>query len=88
MLALALPLLDEIADGSPVEGSVSVRHDPMDAIEEILREGDFDEVVLSTLPRSVSRWLHADLPERIAHLGVRVTTVIAAERKPVSVTRS
>jgi hypothetical protein len=80
VLALALPLLDEIVPGGVVEGSVSVRHDPMDAIEEILREGDFHEVILSTLPRSISRWLRADLPNRIAHLGLPVTTVTAEER--------
>jgi uncharacterized membrane-anchored protein len=84
VLALALPLLDEIADGAPVEGSVSVRHDPMDAIEEILREGKFEEVILSTLPRSVSRWLRAELPSRIAHLGLPVTTVTAEERRPTA----
>jgi uncharacterized membrane-anchored protein len=81
VLALALPLIDELARGAVVEGSVSVRHDPMDAIEEILREGDFHEVVLSTLPPSISRWLRADLPSRITHLGLPVTTVTAAERR-------
>src|SRR4051812_34693829 len=43
-LAAALPLVEEAA-GSPVSGSVSIRHDPMDAIEETLREGDFHEVI-------------------------------------------
>jgi hypothetical protein len=52
----------------------------MDAIEETLHDGDFDEVILSTLPRSVSRWLHIDLPRRVGHLGVPVTTVVAEER--------
>ena len=63
MLALALPLLEE-APAAPVDGSVSRRHDPMDAVEEALRDGDFHEVILSTLPHSISRWLHADLPRR------------------------
>jgi hypothetical protein len=79
VLALALPLLEE-ATASPVDGSVSPRHDPMDAIEEALYDGDFDEIILSTLPRSVSRWLHIDLPRRVAHLGLPLTTVIAKER--------
>jgi hypothetical protein len=79
VLALALPLIDQ-ASGSHTEGSVSIRHDPMDAIEEALRDGDFDEIILSTLPHSVSRWLHIDLPSRVAHLGLPLTTVTAQER--------
>src|SRR5436190_5360274 len=79
VLALALPLIDEAAGGA-ANGSVSIRHDPMDAIEETLHEGDFQETILSTLPRSVSRWLHVDLPHRVTHLGLPVTTVIAQER--------
>jgi hypothetical protein len=79
ILALALPLIDE-ATSSEAEGSVSSRHDPMDAIEEALVDGGFDEIILSTLPHSVSRWLHVDLPGRVAHLGLPLTTVTAAER--------
>jgi hypothetical protein len=78
VLARALPLI-EAAAHRPTDGSVSSRHDPMDAIEEALRSDEFDEIILSTLPRSVSRWLHVDLPRRVAHLGLPVTTVIAAE---------
>ncbi len=52
VLALALPLLDNAA-GTHVEGSVSSRHDPMDAIEEALHDGEFHEVILSTLPAHV-----------------------------------
>jgi uncharacterized membrane-anchored protein len=81
VLALALPLIDDAA-GSHTEGSVSIRHDPMDAIEEALDGSDFREIILSTLPPSVSRWLHLDLPHRISHLGLPVTTVTAADRDP------
>ena len=76
VLARAIPLL-EAAAHRPVDGSVSVRHDPMDAIEEALMHEDFDEIILSTLPRHLSRWLHLDLPHRVAHLGLPLTTVIA-----------
>ena len=79
VLALALPLIDE-ASGRHTEGSTSIRHDPMDAIEETLNEGDFHEIILSTLPRSVSHWLHVDLPSRVAHLGLPLRTIIAPER--------
>lgn len=79
VLALALPLIEE-ASGTTADGSCSTRTDPMDAIEESLHDRDFDEIILSTLPRSVSRWLHVDLPHRVAHLGLPLTTVIAQER--------
>ena len=79
VLALALPLIDKAA-GAAANGSVSTRHDPMDAIEETLPTGNFDEVILSTLPHHVSRWLHIDLPRRVAHLGLPVTTVTAEAR--------
>jgi len=82
VLALALPLLDEVARGH-VGGGVSIRHDPMDAIEEALAERSFDEIILSTLPSSVSRWLHLDLPRRVEHLGLPLTTVIAQGRAAV-----
>src|SRR5204862_3610787 len=79
VLALALPLIDEVSGGA-ADGSVSFRHDPMDAIEEALQAGSYQGIILSTLPRSVSRWLHVDLPHRVAHIGLPGTTVIAKDR--------
>jgi len=81
VLALALPLLQDAAGGH-VTGSVSPRHDPMDAIEETVHDGDVHEVIISTLPRHVSRWLHAGIPERVRHLGLPVTTVTARGLQP------
>jgi uncharacterized membrane-anchored protein len=78
VLALALPLLQEAA-GGPVEGSVSIRHDAMDAVEEELRDGEFHEIIVATMPRSISQWLHVDLPHRLSHTGLPVTTVAARE---------
>ena len=74
VLALALPLLKDAAPGA-VTGSTSTRHDPMDAVEELLTDQDFDEIILSTLPHHVSMWLHVDLPRRLGHLGLPITTV-------------
>jgi uncharacterized membrane-anchored protein len=83
VLALALPLLQEAA-GGPVEGSVSIRHDAMDAVEEKLRDGEFHEILVATMPRHVSHWLHVDLPHRLSHTGLPVTTVTARDQ-PVTV---
>ena len=83
ILALALPVLDEAA-GAHVEGSTSIRHDPMDAIEELLAREHFDEVIISTLPERVSQWLHRDLPARVERLGIPVTVVRAkTARRPI-----
>ena len=80
VLELALPQLQEAA-GRPIDGAVSLRHDPMDAIEEALHDGQFAEVILSTLPSHISNWLRVDLPERVRHLGLPVTTVTAPGRR-------
>jgi len=77
-LAEALPLVRQAAgEGATTTGAVSYRHDPMDAIEETLHNGTFHEIILSTLPHGLSHWLHLDLPERLHHLGLPITTVIA-----------
>jgi hypothetical protein len=52
----------------------------MDAIRSVVEGGEFDEIIVSTLPRHVSRWLHVDLPYRLTHLGLPVTTVVAEAR--------
>lgn len=76
VLAEALPAIREAA-GAPVDGEVSIRHDPMDAIEEALHAGDYQEIVLAMVPHGPLAWLHLDLPHRLAHLGKPLTTVSA-----------
>ncbi|WP_222263007.1 hypothetical protein [Modestobacter marinus] len=39
--------------------------DPVRAVEEATATGEFDEIIVSTLPARVSRWLHQDLPGRL-----------------------
>jgi uncharacterized membrane-anchored protein len=65
----------EEAAGGPVDGRVSTRHDPMDAIEETLHDDPFDELVIATTPHHIEGWLHVDLPHRASHLGLPVISV-------------
>lgn len=52
--------------------------DPVTAVRAALRRWPADEVVLSTLPAGLSRWLALDLPSRLARrCGLPVTTVVA-----------
>ena len=60
-----------------VEGKVG-EHDPLAAIADVWDPTRFDEVVISTLPTGVSRWLQVDLPHRAERVtGVQVTHVVA-----------
>ena len=73
-LRRALPRFEEAA-GGPVIGSVSVRHDPMDAIEEVTFSEPVDEIVLDVPEHRLATRLHQDLPHRLQHLGLPVTVV-------------
>ena len=66
------------AVGVPVEGIVSEGEDPYAGIATALREDDYDEVLISTLPEAGSQWLRDDLPARVRDLGVQVGVVSAA----------
>ena len=78
VLELAIPLLEEAA-GAPVEGLVG-DPSPMNAIQDAINIHGFDEVIISTLPARVSKWLKLDLPSKVTGLGLPVTTVTARER--------
>jgi len=65
--------------GADASGEVGDRN-PMLAVEDALRDGQFDEIILSTLPPGVSRWLKLDLPSRVAsHFGLAVTHLVGTD---------
>jgi hypothetical protein len=72
----ALPLL-EAAAGGRVEGMVG-DPDPLTAIHDAVNLNGFDEVIVSTLPTRVSRWLKLDLPSKLDGLGLPVTVITAS----------
>jgi hypothetical protein len=78
----ALPKLAEAA-GAPVEGMTG-DPSPHDAIQDAVHMHGFDEIIISTLPTRVSRWLKLDLPSKVAGLGLPVTTITASDEVPVA----
>jgi hypothetical protein len=73
----AAPLLSQAA-GSEVKGMVGST-DPTLAIQDAINIRGFDEVIISTLPTKVSRWLKLDLPSKISGTGLPVTVVTPSE---------
>ncbi len=64
--------------GVPVEGDLG-SPDPLEAIGEACADRRFDEVIMTTLPRRVSRWLKADVPHQAQRrFGLPVTTLITS----------
>ena len=79
----ALPKLSKAA-GQEVTGSIG-DPDPQCAIQDAVNLGNFDEIIISTLPLGVSRWLKLDLVSKARALGLPVTHVAAKERAAVGV---
>ncbi len=75
VLELALPQLEKAAGGH-VEGKIGDQN-PLDAISDAMNLDGYDEIIISTLPRRVSKWLRSDLPSKLKPLGVPITTVTA-----------
>ncbi len=55
---------------------------PVDRVQELLQEEHFDGVVVSTLPRRLSRWLIRDLPHRIASVADLPVTHVEGNAGP------
>ncbi|MDX1658977.1 MAG: hypothetical protein R3343_09175 [Nitriliruptorales bacterium] len=64
--------------GAEVTGEVGDAN-PVAAVGDALREGDYDEVILSTLPPGISKWLGMDLPSRIQRSVDLPVTLVTGE---------
>ena len=73
-LETALRLLATAA-GAPVKGQVGAFDDAFDSVSAVLAQGDYDDVLISTLPKRTSDWLRRDLPTRVERLGIPVSVV-------------
>jgi hypothetical protein len=78
VLTDALPVLSEAA-GVRFTGSLGDA-EPLMAIEDAVNLGSYDEIIISTLPRRLSRWLKLDLVSKTCALGLPVTHVEASGR--------
>jgi hypothetical protein len=66
------------AAGGHAEGEVG-GPDPVAAVEAVLRRHRFAEVIISTLPAGLSRWLKMDLPSRVSRMTDTPVTTVEAE---------
>jgi hypothetical protein len=56
--------------------------DPIAAVQDEVNFASYDEVIVSTLPGGISKWLKLDLPHRVERVtGLPVTHVSAHEAK-------
>ena len=74
--------LSQLRDaGLEVDGTVG-HPDPIVAVSDTWDPRRYDEIIVSTLPMGLSKWLHAGLPERIEKLtGAPVTHLVSQPPK-------
>lgn len=68
--------------GAEASGEIGSR-DPIEAVQDALRGHPADEIILSTLPPGISRWLGQDVPTRLRGSVVLPVTVVTAARESV-----
>ena len=66
-----------------VTGEIGHR-DPIEATEDALRGRQVDEVILSTLPPGISRWLGQDVPSRLKGSIMVPVAVVTTQRESVA----
>jgi hypothetical protein len=72
-LEIAVPRLRRAA-GGPVEGLIG-GDDPFTSVQDAVRDGHFDEIIISTLSKKTSKWLRRDLIRKVESLGLPVTAI-------------
>ncbi len=76
-VATATKLLARAA-GAAVDGHVGGQ-DPFESIKAEIAGGQYDDIVISTLPKRRSEWLQKDLPTRVEALGLPVSVITPPE---------
>jgi hypothetical protein len=75
--------LDELrGEGLDIKDATVGDPEPLAAAQDAVNFGRFDEVIVSTLPLHLSKWLKVDLPSKVkAATGLPVTHVVASDAK-------
>ncbi len=76
-LRIAVAALSEAA-GQLISGHVGDAN-PLAAVADAVNLRGFDEIVLSTLPSRLSRWMRIDLPSKVRALGLPLLHVSASD---------
>ncbi len=69
--------------GASVDGEVCDA-DPVRGVGDTLKERAYVEVIISTLPSNVSRWLHQDISHRVERKYKLPVTVVTAKSVPAN----
>ncbi len=64
--------------GAEADGEIG-DPDPVMAVRDAIRNREIDEVIVSTLPRGVSRWLGEDIPTRLRNAVTVPVTVVTQD---------
>jgi hypothetical protein len=67
------------AAGASVDGHIGDGQDPFESIKAEVAGGQYDDILISTLPKRRSEWLRKDLPTRVEALGVPVNVITPPE---------
>lgn len=67
--------------GLPVSDAIVGDPDPLAAIEDAANLGSYDELIVSTLPHRLSKWLHLDLPRKAEHATGLPTTHVEGHKE-------
>ena len=67
--------------GAGASGEIGSR-DPIEAVHDALRTHPVDEIILSTLPLGISRWLGQDVPTRLRGSVLVPVTVVTCAKEP------
>ena len=67
--------------GCTADGEIAVS-DAVGVVRDVVEQGEVTEIIVSTLPSRISRWLRQDLPSRIGRAVDTPVVVITPEDEP------